>query len=147
MAEVLHSRPLWNRIAVAGDRYPSDGRGKKFLSGFLVIGAVMYQAFMRPKNLTAGRYGDMRTWRKSVERALNSMALNAFPGPGLTDHLTLPFVDLLTRPTFPESRSLIVDQDTAATGTRKFSSFAGMAQTDCAILLASAIAPSIFGLR
>lgn len=56
---------------------------------------------MRPKTMTAGRYGDMRTWRKSVERALNSMALNAFPGPGLTDHLTLPLVDLLTARPFP----------------------------------------------
>src|SRR3954452_23586892 len=52
----------------------------------------------------AGRYGDTRTWRKSFVRALSSVALVAFPGPDLTDHLTLPLVDLLTRPTVPKPR-------------------------------------------
>ena len=101
---------------------------------------------MRP-DMAAGRYGDTRTWRKSFERALSSLAFIAFPGPDLTDHLTLPFVDLLTRLTFPKPRRLIVDQDAATTGTRKSSPFASMAQTERAILLASAIATSIFGLR
>src|SRR5580704_3559104 len=41
---------------------------------------------------------------------LSSMASIAFPGPDLTDHLPLPFLDLLTRPTFPWPLSLIVDQ-------------------------------------
>ena len=31
---------------------------------------------------------------------LSSLRRYAFPDPDLTDHLTLPFVDLLTRPTF-----------------------------------------------
>ena len=31
---------------------------------------------------------------------LGSMVLIAFPAPDLTDHLSLPFIDLLTRPTF-----------------------------------------------
>ena len=101
---------------------------------------------MRP-DMAAGRYGDTRTWRKSIERAMSSMALSAFPGPDLTDHLTLPFVDLLTRLTFPKQRRPIVDQAAATTGTRKSSPFASMAQTERAILLASAIATSIFGLR
>lgn len=55
---------------------------------------------MRPL-MTAGRYGDARTWRRSTTRAVSSLEFIAFPGPDLTDHLTLPFVDLLTRPTFP----------------------------------------------
>ncbi len=50
---------------------------------------------------TAGRYGDARTKRRSLTRAVNSWGFIAFPGPDLTDHLSLPFVDLLTRPTFP----------------------------------------------
>ena len=50
---------------------------------------------------TAGRYGDARTWSKSYRRASSSMVLIAFPGPDLTDPLSLPFVDLLTLPTSP----------------------------------------------
>ena len=42
----------------------------------------------------------------------------AFPGPDLTDHLPLLFVDLLTRPTFLWLHSPIVDQSAAAAGTR-----------------------------
>src|SRR6476620_7054024 len=49
---------------------------------------------------------------------LSSMASIAFPGPDLTDHLPLPFLDVLTRPTFPWPLSLIVDQKAAATGPR-----------------------------
>src|SRR6202167_3186647 len=41
---------------------------------------------------------------------LSSMAFYAFPGPDLTDHLPLPFLELLTRPTFPWPLNLIVDQ-------------------------------------
>jgi len=37
---------------------------------------------------------------------LSSMASIVFPGPDLTDHLPLPFLDLLTRPTFPWPLSL-----------------------------------------
>src|SRR3954451_22414853 len=95
----------------------------------------------------AGRYRDTRTWRKSLIRALSSLALVAFPGPDLTDHLTLPSVDLLTRPTFPKLRRPRLTQIAATAGTRKSSPFASMAQTERAILLASAIATSIFGLR
>ena len=97
---------------------------------------------MRP-NMTAGRYGDTRTWRRSLELC----GIIAFPDPDLTDHLTLPFVDLLTRLTFPKPRRPIVAQIAATVGTRKSSPFASMAQTERAILLASAIATSIFGLR
>ncbi len=49
---------------------------------------------------------------------LSSMVFIAFPGPDLTDHLPLPFLDLLTRPTFPWPLNLIVDQGVAATGPR-----------------------------
>src|SRR4051795_5516650 len=64
---------------------------------------------VRP-DMAAGRYGDTRTWRKSFVRALSSVAPVAFPDPDLTDHLTLPFVDLLTRPTFPKPRRPILAQ-------------------------------------
>lgn len=97
--------------------------------------------------MAAGRYGDTRTWRKSFERALSSVASIAFPGPDLTDHLTLPFVDLLTRPTFPTLRRPMLAQIAAIIGTRKSSPFVSMAQIERAILLASAIATSIVGLR
>src|SRR4051794_6433432 len=80
-------------------------------------------------------------------RALSSVAPIAFPGPDLTDHLTLPFVDLLTRPTVPKLRRPRLAQIAATGGTRKSSPFTSMAQTERAILLASAIATSIFGLR
>ena len=66
----------------------------------------------------AGQYGDARTRRISIGRALSSKGFIAFPGPDLTDHLPLPFVDLLTRPTFPWLHSPIVDQSAAAAGTR-----------------------------
>ena len=66
----------------------------------------------------AGRYGDARTRRRSIRRAVSSLGFIAFPGPDLTDHLPLPFVDLLTRLTFPWLHSPIVDQRTAAAGTR-----------------------------
>jgi hypothetical protein len=66
----------------------------------------------------AGRYGDARTRRRSIRRAVSSLGFIAFPGPDLTDHLPLPFVDLLTRPTFPWLHSPIVDQRAAAAGTR-----------------------------
>src|ERR1700722_1935238 len=49
---------------------------------------------------------------------MSSKGFIAFPGPDLTDHLPLPFVDLLTRPTFPWLHSPIVDQSAAAAGTR-----------------------------
>jgi hypothetical protein len=49
---------------------------------------------------------------------MSSLGFIAFPGPDLTDHLPLPFVDLLTRPTFLRLHSPIVDQRTAAAGTR-----------------------------
>jgi hypothetical protein len=48
---------------------------------------------------TAGRYGDARTCCKSHLRAEGSLSQTAFPDPDLTDHLSLPFDDLLTRPT------------------------------------------------
>src|ERR1700729_2242788 len=66
----------------------------------------------------AGRYGDARTRRRSIRRAVSSLGFLTFPGPDLTDHLPLPFVDLLTRLTFPWLHSPIVDQRTAAAGTR-----------------------------
>ena len=67
---------------------------------------------------TAGRYGDARTRRRSAGRAFSSLRLIAFPGPDLTDHLSLPFVDLLTRPTSPWLLVRSFDQAAAATGTR-----------------------------
>src|SRR3954447_18039593 len=99
----------------------------------------MYQALVR-LDMAAGRYGDTRTWRKSLIRALSSLALVAFPGPDLTDHLTLPLVDLLTRPTFPKPRRPMLAQIAATIGARKSSPFASMAHAERAILLASAIA-------
>ena len=110
-----------------------------------VIGCGHVSGLQVRPDMAAGRYGDTRTWRKSLERALSSLALVAFPGPDLTDHLTLPFVALLTRPTFPKPRRLMLAQIAATVGTRKSSPFASMAQTERAILLASAMATSIFG--
>ena len=52
------------------------------------------------------------------DELMSSLGFLAFPGPDLTDHLPLPFLDLLTRPTFPWPLSLIVDQKAAATGPR-----------------------------
>src|SRR4051812_27551545 len=63
-----------------------------------VIGCGHVSGLQVRPNVAAGRYGDMRTWRKSSVRALSSVAFVAFPGPDLTDHLTLPFVDLLHTP-------------------------------------------------
>src|SRR4051794_34360419 len=54
-----------------------------------VIGCGHVSGLVRP-DMAAGRYGDTRTWRKSLIRALSSLAFVAFPGPDLTDHLTLP---------------------------------------------------------
>jgi hypothetical protein len=112
-----------------------------------VIGCGHISGLQVRPDIAAGRYGDTRTWRKSFERALSSLASVAFPGPDLTDHLILPFVDLLTRPTFPKLRCPMLAQIAATAGIRKSSPFASMAQTERAILLARAIATSIFGLR
>ncbi len=49
---------------------------------------------------------------------LGSLQINAFPNPDLTDHLPLPFVDLLTLPTVLWLFELSLDQAAAATGTR-----------------------------
>ncbi len=109
-------------------------------------GAVMYQAYRAAIVPLAGM--EMRKTRcRSFWRALCSLFHFAFRiriGPILS---TLPFVDLLTRLTFPMPRCPILDQAAAATGTRKSSPLVSMAQTERAILLASAIATSIFGLR
>jgi hypothetical protein len=78
-----------------------------------VIGCGHVSGLQARPITTAGRYGDART-----SELLSSMAFIAFPGPDLTDHLPLPFLDLLTRPTFPWPLSLIVDQGVAATGPR-----------------------------
>src|SRR5215203_5239290 len=75
-----------------------------------VIGCGHVSGLQVRPDRAAGRYGDMRTWRKSFERALSSLASVAFPGPDLTDHLTLLLVDLLTRPTFPEPRRPMLAQ-------------------------------------
>src|SRR6476660_4760141 len=112
-----------------------------------VIGCGHVSGLQVRPDMAAGRYGATRTGRKSFERALSSVASVAFPGPDLTDHLTLPFVALLTRPTFPKLRRPRLTQIAATAGTRKSSPFASMAQTERAILLASAIATSIVGLR
>src|SRR3954449_4971210 len=55
-----------------------------------VIGCGHVSGLQVRPDRAAGRYGDTRTWRKSPIRALSSLALVAFPGPDLTDHLTLP---------------------------------------------------------
>ena len=62
--------------------------------------------FVRP-DLAAGRYGDARILRRSNHRALSSLGIHAFLDPDLTDQLTLPFGDLLTRPTLPRLLELI----------------------------------------
>src|SRR4051812_5414536 len=53
-----------------------------------VIGCGHVSGLQVRPDMAAGRYGDTRTWRKSLIRALSSLALVAFPGPDLTDHLT-----------------------------------------------------------
>src|SRR3954462_11279626 len=83
-----------------------------------VIGCGHVSGLQVRPDMAAGRYGDTRTWRKSLVRALSSLASVAFPGPDLTDHLTLPFVDL-TRPTVPKLRRPMLAQIAATTGTRK----------------------------
>src|SRR3954469_22749847 len=55
-----------------------------------VIGCGHVSGLQVRPDMAAGRYGDTRTWRKSLKRALSSVALVAFPGPDLTDHLPLP---------------------------------------------------------
>jgi hypothetical protein len=65
-----------------------------------VIGCGHVSGLQMQPVTTAGQYGDARTWRRSLMRAVSSVDLIAFPGPDLTDHLPLPFIDLLTRPTF-----------------------------------------------
>src|SRR3954468_10631103 len=82
-----------------------------------VIGCGHVSGLQVQPDMAAGRYGDMRTWRKSFVRALSSVAPVAFPGPDLTDHLTLPYVDLLTRPTFPQLPRPMLAQIAATVGT------------------------------
>src|SRR5215212_8348140 len=89
-----------------------------------VIGCGHVSGLQVRPDMAAGRYGDTRTWRKSLKRALSSLALIAFPGPDLTDQLTLPSVDLLTCPTFPGLRRPMLAQIAATAGTRKSSPFA-----------------------
>src|ERR1700723_184131 len=62
--------------------------------------------------------GTIRPGADQSDELMSSLGFLAFPGPDLTDHLPLPFVDLLTRPTFPRLHCPIVDQRTAAAGTR-----------------------------
>ncbi len=64
-----------------------------------VIGCGHVSGLETQSVTTAGRYGDARTCSKSLSRAENSVRKTAFPDPDLTDHLSLPFDDLLTRPT------------------------------------------------
>src|SRR4051794_8278783 len=73
-----------------------------------VIGGGHVSGLQGRPERAAGGFGDTRTWRKSFVRALSSLASVAFPGPDLTDHLTLPFVDLLTRPTFPNTTVALI---------------------------------------
>jgi hypothetical protein len=56
---------------------------------------------MQPFDMAAGWYGDARIRRKSKPRAVELAATRCVPNPDLTDHVTLQFVDLLTRPTLP----------------------------------------------
>src|SRR4051794_8603146 len=86
-----------------------------------VIGCGHVSGLQVRPDRAAGRYGDTRTWRKSLVRTLSPLAFVPFPGPDLTDHLTLPFVDLLTRPTFPKLRCPMLTQIAATVGTRKSS--------------------------
>ena len=74
----------------------------------LRCGCYMPRAGMEMRGPGADQSGEL----------MSSMGFIAFPGPDLTDHLPLPFVDLLTRPTLPWLHSPIVDQRTAAAGTR-----------------------------
>ena len=128
---------------VSPGRIPPPGRCHVWMPPFAqegyerldhVIGCGHVSGLQVRPDMAAGRYGDMRTWRKSLVRALSSLASVAFPGPDLTDQLTLPFVDLLTRPTFPTPRRPMLAQIAATVGTRKSSPFASMAQTERAIL-------------
>ena len=73
---------------------------------------------MQPFDMAAGRYGDARIRRKSEPRAVELAVTRCVPDPDLTDHLTLPFVDLLTRPTVPLAPLADFDQAAATTGTR-----------------------------
>src|SRR5580693_4907244 len=70
----------------------------------------MYQAFRRGLSRPLAGMEMRGPGANQCGELLSSMASIVFPGPDLTDHLPLPFLDLLTRPTFPWSLSLIVDQ-------------------------------------
>ena len=78
----------------------------------------MYQAFRRGLSRPLAGVEMREPGANHRGELLSSMASIAFPGPDLTDHLPLPFLDLLTRPTFPWPLNLIVDQRVAATGPR-----------------------------
>ena len=74
----------------------------------LRCGCYMPRAGMEMRGPGADQSGEL----------MSSLGFLAFPGPDLTDHLPLPFVDLPTRPTFPRLHCPIVDQRIAAAGTR-----------------------------
>src|SRR3954447_25112279 len=101
-----HSQCFWPAILIAtSSKYhvwmpPFAQEGFERLDH--VIGCGHVSGLQVRPDRAAGRYGDARTWRKSLVRALSSLAFVAFPGPDLIDHLTLPSVDLLIRLTFPK---------------------------------------------
>ena len=68
-----------------------------------VIGCGHVSGLQVRPDMAAGRYGDTRTWRKSLKRASSSLAFVAFPGPDLTDHLTVrgPVIEVPVKPNAP----------------------------------------------
>jgi hypothetical protein len=78
----------------------------------------MYQAFRRGLSRPLAGMEMRGPGANQRRELLISIAFIAFPGADLTDHFPLPFLDLVTRPTFPWPLNLIVDQSVAATGPR-----------------------------
>jgi len=82
---------------------------------------------------------EMRDLAQIKQASASSLSFIAFPCPDLTDHLPLPFVDLLNTPDVPLAADPIVDQGvTAAEPDNLALRQHGILQR--AILLASAIA-------
>ncbi len=77
----------------------------------------MYQAFVRSLIWPLAGMEMRGPGANHKIELLSSLQLHAFLDPDLPDHVALPFVDLLTRPTVLWPLWLIFDQAAAATGT------------------------------
>ena len=107
---------------IISPRYLQFGAACEYAKHYADKGAAeLHDPGIRPPDAAVRCRGPV--WR-CADQAQNNQAScelegsYCVPGPDLTDHLPLPFVDLLTRPTFPWPQCPIVDQHAAAAGTR-----------------------------